>query len=115
MPGDDPADVAQIEEVGNSPSLGSDLVRGVASAYGGEDQLELITDTVGHRRTNLPATGEAGIRPHIYVTRLDEVLRAAAEHGAPIVTLPYLEGSLTIAVLRDPAGNVIGIWQEGTH
>lgn len=43
------------------------------------------------------------------------MLRAAAEHGAPIVTLPYLEGSLTIAVLRDPAGNVIGIWQEGTH
>ena len=97
MPGDDPADVEQIEEVGNSPSLGPDLVRGVASAYGGEDQLELITDTVGHRRTNLPATGEAGIRPHIYVT------------------LPYLEGSLAIAVLRDPAGNVIGIWQEGTH
>ena len=43
MPGDDPADVAQIEEVGNSPSLGSDLVRGVAAVYGGEDQLEPIT------------------------------------------------------------------------
>jgi uncharacterized protein len=68
---------------------------------------------IGHWRTDLPATGEAGIRPYIYVTRLDEVLRAAAEQGAEIVTPPYPEGSLTIATLRDPAGNVIGIWQEG--
>jgi len=69
---------------------------------------------IGHWRTDLPATGEAGIRPYIYVTRLDDVLRKAAEQGAEVVAPPYAEGSLTIATLRDPAGNVIGIWQEGT-
>jgi predicted enzyme related to lactoylglutathione lyase len=42
------------------------------------------------------------------------VLRKAAERGAAVVTLPYQEGNLTIATVRDPAGNVIGIWQEGT-
>jgi predicted enzyme related to lactoylglutathione lyase len=69
---------------------------------------------IGHWRTDLPTAGEAGIRPYIYVTQLDDVLRKAAERGAAVVTLPYQEGNLTIATVRDPAGNVIGIWQEGT-
>jgi predicted enzyme related to lactoylglutathione lyase len=42
------------------------------------------------------------------------VLRKAAGQGAEVVALPYQEGNLTIATVRDPAGNVIGIWQEGT-
>ena len=69
---------------------------------------------IGHWRTDLPTAGEAGIRPYIYVTQLDDVLRKAAERGAEMVTLPYQEGNLTIATVRDPAGNVIGIWQDGT-
>lgn len=84
---------------------------------GTPDRLSFSDGTghvIGHWRTDLPATGEAGIRPYIYVTQLDDVLRTAAEQGAQVVTPPYAEGSLTIATLRDPAGNVIGIWQEGT-
>src|ERR1017187_10157492 len=69
---------------------------------------------IGHWRTDLAAAGEAGIRPYIYVTQLDDVLRKAAEQGAEVVTMPYQEGNLTIATVRDPAGNVIGIWQDGT-
>ena len=69
---------------------------------------------IGHWRTDLPTAGEAGIRPYIYVTQLDDALRKAAERGAEVVTLPYQEGNLTIATVRDPAGNVIGIWQDGT-
>ena len=68
---------------------------------------------IGHWRTDLPAAGEAGVRPYIYVTSLDEVLRAAAGHGAEVVIPPYPEGSLTIAAFRDPGGNVIGVWQAG--
>jgi predicted enzyme related to lactoylglutathione lyase len=85
---------------------------------GDSDRLSFSDGTghvIGHWRTDLAVTGEAGIRPYIYVTRLDEVLSTAAEQGAEIVTPPYPEGSLTIATLRDPAGNVIGIWQDGTH
>jgi hypothetical protein len=68
---------------------------------------------IGHWRTDLPAAGEAGVRPYIYVTDLDDTLRKAAERGAEPVTPPYPEGSLRIATIRDPAGNVIGIWQAG--
>jgi predicted enzyme related to lactoylglutathione lyase len=68
---------------------------------------------IGHWRTDLPAAGQAGVLPYIYVTRLDGTLRTAAEHGAQIVTPPYPEGNLWIATIRDPAGNVIGIWQAG--
>ncbi len=85
---------------------------------GDSDSLSFSDGTghvIGHWRTDLTASGEAGIRPYIYVTQLDRVLRAAAEQGAEIVSPPYAEGSLTIATFRDPAGNVVGIWQEGAR
>lgn len=85
---------------------------------GSADSLSFSDGTghvIGHWRTDLPVSGEAGIRPYIYVTRLEEVLRAATEQGGQVLTPPYPEGSLTIAVLRDPAGNAIGVWQEGTR
>jgi predicted enzyme related to lactoylglutathione lyase len=68
---------------------------------------------IGHWRTDLPAAGEAGVVPYIYVTSLDDTLRTAAEHGAELVAGPYPEGNLWIATIRDPAGNIIGIWQAG--
>jgi uncharacterized protein len=85
---------------------------------GDPDRLSFSDGTghvIGHWRTDLPATGEAGIRPYIYVTGLDEVLAKAVEQGAEVVSAPYPEGSLTIATVRDPAGNVIGIWQEAAR
>ena len=68
---------------------------------------------IGHWRTDLPAVGEAGVIPYIYVADLDDSLLRAAEHGGKIVTAPYADGSLWIATINDPAGNVIGIWQSG--
>ena len=68
---------------------------------------------IGHWRTDLPAAGEAGVLPYIFVTDLDATLRTAMGHGAELVTPPYPEGNLWIATIRDPAGNVIGIWQAG--
>lgn len=68
---------------------------------------------IGHWRTDLSVSGEDGVRPYIYVTRVDEVLRAAADGGGQVVSPPYPEGNLTIATFRDPAGNVVGVWQEG--
>ena len=83
---------------------------------GTSDRLSFSDGTghvIGHWRTDLPTAGEAGIRPYIYVTQLDDVLRKAAGQGAEVITPPYPEGSLTIATVRDPAGNIIGIWQDG--
>jgi uncharacterized protein len=68
---------------------------------------------IGQWRSDLPAAGQAGVLPYIYVTSLNVTLRTAAEHGARVATEPYPEGNLWIATIRDPAGNVIGIWQAG--
>jgi uncharacterized protein len=69
---------------------------------------------IGHWRTDLPAVGEAGVLPYIYVTHLNDTLREATERCAELVTPPYPEGNLRIATIREPAGNVIGIWQDGS-
>jgi predicted enzyme related to lactoylglutathione lyase len=53
------------------------------------------------------------VLPYIYVTDLDATLRTATGRGAELVTPPYPEGGLWVALIRDPAGNVIGIWQDG--
>jgi hypothetical protein len=50
-----------------------------------------------------------------YVESVDDTLeRVSAQGGAP-VEAPYAEGDLRVATFRDPAGNVIGVWQRGSH
>jgi predicted enzyme related to lactoylglutathione lyase len=41
---------------------------------------------------------------------LNAAIQAAAQRGATIITAPCAAGSLRIAAITDPAGNVIGIW-----
>jgi hypothetical protein len=65
---------------------------------------------IGHWRTDLDVAGESGVRPYVYVEDLGAALDRAAAQGAEVVAEPYSEGSLRIAVIRDPAGNVIGVW-----
>jgi predicted enzyme related to lactoylglutathione lyase len=63
---------------------------------------------------DLPAAGEAGVLPYVFVERLDETLEKVVAQGGEVVTLPYPEGDLRVATFRDPAGNVIGVWQQGS-
>ena len=67
---------------------------------------------IGHFIADLPAAGEAGVLPYVYVERVDETLEKAIARGAEVVKPPYPEGNLTVATFRDPAGNVIGVWQQ---
>lgn len=67
---------------------------------------------IGHFSTEHAIAGEAGIRPYVYVADVEETLRTVAEHGGAVVTPPYAEGDLRVATFRDPAGNVIGVWQR---
>jgi predicted enzyme related to lactoylglutathione lyase len=55
------------------------------------------------------------VRPYIFVKAVDETLEKAVAHGGEIVTPPYPEGDLWVATLRDPAGNVVGVWQTGSR
>jgi predicted enzyme related to lactoylglutathione lyase len=68
---------------------------------------------IGHFMADLPVTSEAGVRPYVFVASVDETLAKAVSQGGDVVTPPYPEGDLTVATFRDPAGNVIGVWQQG--
>ena len=67
---------------------------------------------IGHWRTDLPAAGQAGVLPYIYVTSLDDTL-AQRPNTAPNRS-PALPGRKPLDSRHPrPAGNVIGIWQAG--
>ena len=64
---------------------------------------------------DMAVAGEAGVRPYIYVDSVDEALEKVAANSGEVVMEPYPEGDLWVALFRDPAGNVIGVWQHGSR
>jgi len=70
---------------------------------------------IGAWQTDLAAVGEAGILPYVYVDSVPATLDKVLAQGGAIAKHPYLEGNLTVATVRDVAGNVIGIWQQTTQ
>jgi predicted enzyme related to lactoylglutathione lyase len=68
---------------------------------------------IGAWTTERPVAREAGVLPYIYVANIDDTLAKAQAQGAEVVREPYPEGGLWVATIRDPAGNVIGVWQSG--
>jgi uncharacterized protein len=68
---------------------------------------------IGHFSPQHQVAGEAGVRPYIFVEGVDETLDKVTANGGGVETAPYPEGDLWVATFRDPAGNVIGVWQQG--
>lgn len=68
---------------------------------------------IGAWTTGRPISAESGVLPYIYVDRIDNTLEQVTTNGGQIVRAPFAEESLWVATFRDPAGNVIGIWQAG--
>jgi predicted enzyme related to lactoylglutathione lyase len=62
--------------------------------------------------TGREVSRKPGILPYVYVASVDDTLAKATANGAEIVTPRYDEGGLWVATIRDPAGNVIGVWQQ---
>jgi uncharacterized protein len=60
-----------------------------------------------------PVAGDAGVLPYIYVDSVDDALGQVTAHGGSVAVAPYPEGDLWVATFRDPAGNVVGVWQRG--
>jgi uncharacterized protein len=58
------------------------------------------------------ASRKPGLLPYIYVDQIKRAVKRAAAHGGVVVKAPYAECNLWVSVIRDPAGNVIGLWQE---
>lgn len=67
---------------------------------------------IGHWRSDLEVAGDQGIRPYIYVSNLSQVIDEVAAHGGTVVQPRYTEGDLWVARFSDPAGNIIGVWQQ---
>jgi predicted enzyme related to lactoylglutathione lyase len=67
---------------------------------------------IGHFVADQPVAGEAGLRPYVFVESLGETLERVVDSGGEIVTPPYPEGDLRVATFRDPAGNVVGVWER---
>jgi predicted enzyme related to lactoylglutathione lyase len=104
IPAEDPAGTAAFYEAVFGWSLG-----------GSPDEPSFEDGTghvIGHFIAGLPVAGEAGVRPYVYVERVDETLDKIVSHGGEVVTAPYAEGDLRVATFSDPAGNVIGVWQR---
>jgi predicted enzyme related to lactoylglutathione lyase len=58
------------------------------------------------------AAVDAGLLPYFYVNGIQEIVQRAVAEGGAIVKPIYAEGNLWVATVCDPAGNVIGLWQE---
>ena len=67
---------------------------------------------IGRWVTDQAITGTDGLRAYVYVADVDDTLAAVTTHGGQVVTPPYPEGTLRVALFADPVGNVLGIWQE---
>jgi len=70
-------------------------------------------DMIGAWVTDRAISREPGVLPYIYVHGIDAILEKVTANAGEIVKAPYPEGDLWVATLRDPAGNVIGVWQQG--
>ncbi len=70
-------------------------------------------ELIGAWVTGRAIASEPGVLPYIYVSRIDDAVTQIESNGGEIVRAPYPEGALWVATFRDPAGNVIGIWQMG--
>jgi predicted enzyme related to lactoylglutathione lyase len=67
---------------------------------------------IGRWVTGRATSREPGLLAYFYVDDIDDAVGRVAAHGGEVVEAPYPEGNLWVAKVRDPAGNVIGLWQE---
>ena len=66
---------------------------------------------IGRFVTGRETFPEPGLLPYIYVNDIDDAVKRVVSHGGEVVEGPTLEGDTFVSTVRDPAGNVIGLWQ----
>ena len=68
---------------------------------------------IGRWETGRATARDSGLLPYIYVDHIDDTIQRVGAAGGQVVKSVYPEGDLWVATIRDPAGNVIGVWQAG--
>jgi len=66
---------------------------------------------IGRWVTSRAAGRKPGMLPYFYVDKVKLSVRRAVSLGGEIVKSPTPEGDILVAIVRDPASNVIGLWQ----
>ena len=74
---------------------------------------DLSGNWIGSWVTSRTVSRMSGLVAYIYCDRIDAIVERIAAQGGEIVKPPYAEGNLWVAAFRDPAGNMLGIWQAG--
>ncbi|HEX4795245.1 MAG TPA: VOC family protein [Humisphaera sp.] len=69
---------------------------------------------IGRWVASLTVAREPGFMPYFYVEQIHQAVERAAGAGGQVVKSPSLEGDTIIAKLRDPSGNLIGIWEAAS-
>jgi uncharacterized protein len=67
---------------------------------------------IGRWVTGRAISREPGLLPYIYVDHINDAVKQVPACGGEVVNAIYPEGNLLVATVRDPAGNVIGLWQQ---
>jgi uncharacterized protein len=59
--------------------------------------------------------GDAGVLVYVRVDDVEAILQKIAEAGGEIIVPPTSQGeTMAYATFRDPAGNVLGVFEEGS-
>jgi len=86
--------------------------------HGHDTDRPSFDDGTGHVSgawmTNQAIAREPGLLPYIYVEHIDECVEHIRARGGEVVDGPRSEGNLLVATFRDPEGNLIGLWQQGS-
>jgi uncharacterized protein len=62
--------------------------------------------------TGRPPSRDAGVLAYVMVADIETTIERIVAHGGEIVEPPALGAPETIARFRDPAGNLLGLYQE---
>jgi len=69
-------------------------------------------DVTGAWVTGRPISREPGLLIYIWVDRIDATLERIKSHGGEVLKALDLSAGEKIVLFRDPAGNVIGLYQQ---
>lgn len=66
---------------------------------------------IGRFAAGSASEGAPGLLPYFYVNQLGAAVERVLAQGGEVTRAPFTEGNLLLALVRDPAGNDIGLWQ----